>query len=99
MKNTYFKIMILITFALTIFDAWATWFGVSSGYIQEGNVIARTLFGFSIPWTCAIIVVWTGALLWFISRQKHRWIPYAMLVVLAAKTYIAALHLAWLTKL
>ena len=86
-------------FLLTVFDAVATWYGVSCGFIGEGNGIARAMFEISIPGTCAIMVVWTGALLWFIAKKTYRWIPYAMMVVLAAKVYIAALHLTWLTKL
>ena len=99
MKKRYFKIMLLIIFVLTIFDGISTWYGVSYGFIEEGNGIARSLFSISIPGTCAIMVLWTGALLWFISKKPYKWIPYAMLVVFAAKVYIAALHLAWLTKL
>ena len=89
----------LAIFLLTIFDAISTWYGVSRGFIGEGNGIARAMFEISIPGTCVIMVVWTGALLWFIYKKTFKWIPYALRVVLAAKMYIAALHLTWLTKL
>jgi hypothetical protein len=86
-----------IVFALTVFDALATWYGVSNGYIQEGNGIMRELFAISIPLTCMLVVVITGSLLYWISTKSYKWIKYAMLPVLAIKIWIAVLHITWLT--
>jgi hypothetical protein len=90
MRTVYITI-----FLLTMFDAIATWYGVTMGYITEGNAIIRALFEISIPGTCLMVVVVTGALLYWISTKKYRWITYAM-GVLAIKILIAALHVAWI---
>lgn len=94
MRTVYISV-----FILTVFDAIATWYGVTMGYITEGNALVRALFELSIPGTCLMVVVVTGLLLYWISTHKYRWIPYAMMGVLAVKILIAALHVAWISYL
>jgi hypothetical protein len=94
MRTVYISV-----FLLTVFDAIATWYGVTMGYITEGNAMIRQLFEISIPGTCLMVVIVTGALLYWISTHKYRWIPYAMMGVLAIKLLIAALHVAWISYL
>ena len=86
---------------LTIFDATATYIGVTRFGIEEGNPLARALFAWSIPGTCILAVVLTGAALMVVRRyaSKFRWIGWAVIGVLAVKIAIAGLHTVWLSMI
>ena len=53
----------LAIMSLTVFDAWATWLGVTRYGIEEGNALARLMFEWSIPGTCVLAVLLTGSML------------------------------------
>ena len=86
---------------LTVFDAAATWLGVTRYGIGEGNPVMAWLFGWSVPGTCALVVVLIGALLLFVRKHadRYRWIGWALIGVLAVKIGIAGLHVVWLTMI
>lgn len=92
-----------VILTLTIFDAWATWLGVTQYGIEEGNALARMLFSWSVPLTCIIAVIFTAIMLSVIKfvqdRTKRKWICAAVWGLLTIKVVIAILHISWLTLL
>lgn len=91
----------LAIMALTVFDAWATWLGVTRYGIEEGNALARLMFEWSIPGTCVLAVLLTGSMLLVIRHyaDQYRWIGWAVAVVLVAKIAVAGLHTVWLVMI
>ena len=88
----------LAIWLLTVFDATATYIGVTRYGLGEGNPVALWLFGWSIPGTCILAVALTGVALWVIRKHAHRyrWIGWAVVGILAVKIGIAGLHMAWI---
>ena len=90
---TYAIIMIL-----TVFDAWATWLGVTRYGIEEGNPFMRWLFTWSVPGACILAVIVTALMLVVVRHysKQYRWIGYALVGIVAVKVAVAGLHVAWL---
>lgn len=91
--------MLIAIAILTLIDIACTYYGITSGYIAEGNPIASMLFGWSPIGTCLIVAALVGLLLYVIAKQykRYRWIRYAMLGVLAVKIGIVGLHMIWIS--
>lgn len=91
--------MLLTIAILTLIDIVCTYYGITSGYITEGNPIASALFGWSVVGTCLIVAALVGLLLWIVSRYVNRfaWIRYALAGVLAVKVGIVAMHMVWIS--
>lgn len=83
----------------SLFDAIATGIGVARGFIDEGNMIARRLFEWSITGTCIAMFIWTTILVLWVSSRPYPWIKYAMTFVLTVKIVIAGMHLFWISYL
>jgi len=90
----------LLIMLLSAFDAAATWLGVTRYGIEEGNAIARLMFGWSVPGTCALALLVTAVALWAIRTAYHRygvrWAVWAVWGVLAVKIAIVLIHVQWL---
>lgn len=93
--------MIIAIAILSAIDIICTGYGVSNGFISEGNPIVAYLFNWSVWGTCAIIAVLVGLLLWFISRHKdqYRWLRYALAGVTLVKAIVVAIHAVWIISI
>jgi hypothetical protein len=87
----------LFVFLLTIFDAICTAFGISHGYITEGNPVVSWFMDKSVWGTCIGAIVIVGLILYWISQQDYKWIRYAMIPVLIVKIGIAGMHIYWMS--
>lgn len=86
---------------LTLFDAAATYIGVTRFGLPEGNPFMLWLFGWSIPGACILAVIVTTAMLFVVRRYRphYRWIGWALIGVLAIKIAVAGLHVVWIAMI
>ena len=88
----------IFIFILTLGDAALTLYGVATRQISEGNPLVAKLLDFNLIIGVVAIVALVGGLLYFISKQKFKWIKPACLGLIAVKVFIMFMHIDWLVK-
>ena len=86
----------IFIFILTLADLIITGFGIAHKRIEEANPIMAVLYNWNIPLTILIVGTIVGLLIWFLSKQKFKWLKYATLGLLGIKIFIMLLHGMWI---
>jgi len=83
-------------FILTLGDLILTGFGIESKRIEEANPIMAKLYEWNIPLTVLTVGIIAGLLIWFLSKQKIKWLGYAAGGLLGIKIFVMLLHGVWI---
>ena len=89
----------ILIFILTLADLTITGFGIASKRIDEANPIMAAMYDWNIPLTILIVGTIVGLLIWFISKQKIRWLGYAAGGLLIIKIGVMFLHANWISQI
>lgn len=88
----------IVIYFLTVFDSSATYSGIKCGFISEANPLMELLISRFHFNSYAVTLAGLAIALFFIYRvrAKVKWIPEAMLLVLAVKVSVMLMHLYWI---
>jgi len=86
----------IFIFILTLGDLILTGFGIANKRIDEANPIMAKLYEWNIPLTVLIIGVIVGLLIWFLAKQKIKWLGYAAGGLIGIKIVVMLMHAAWI---
>lgn len=94
------KRLFISIYILTMLDAICTSIGVTGGVIEEGNPLVQSAMMLHPVITGAAVCAAIGLVLYGIwkVRDKVKWLPYALGLVLAVKVGIMGMHLYWITS-
>lgn len=92
--------LFIIIFLLTIADAVCTAVGVSHGVINEGNVLMQTAMTSYPVLTAVAVCLIIGGILYLMWRVRKRikWMPRALIGILAVKIGILGMHGYWIAN-
>ena len=88
----------IFIFILTLSDVSLTAYGVLNGQISEGNPLMAKILDYNLIGGAMVVLLVTGLLIWFLSKQNLKWIKFACIGLLVIKIFIMFLHVGWLLK-
>jgi len=88
----------IFIFILTLSDVSLTAYGVLNGQISEGNPLMAKILDYNLIGGAMVVLLVTGLLIWFLSKQKFKWLKYACLGLLTIKIGVMFMHMNWLIK-
>ena len=95
------KALLISIFALTLADVALTYWGYTSGHIEEANPLLRYLFHNYPELTSIFVIVLTGVLLVLLwhHRRKTNLVQYSIVFLLLCKIAVIAIHVRWIIKI
>lgn len=89
----------ILIFILTLADVALTVWGVTKGYIEEANPLLQGVFHTSPILTGLAVILAVGLMLLFLSKQKIKWLGYAVGGLVVIKIGVLLLHVDWMVKI
>ncbi|NJD01614.1 MAG: hypothetical protein FIA99_03205 [Ruminiclostridium sp.] len=91
----------IIIYVLTVIDFVFTYAGLQYGFISEANPFMAFLLPKFKLLTFAGVLAGVASALYFIYRVRARvkWLPGAMVLILAVKASVILLHLQWILNI
>jgi hypothetical protein len=93
------KMIYIVIFILTYIDVRMTVWGVINNYIEEANPLFTNVMHNYPRLTGFSILILVGLLLFFLSKQKIKWLKYPLLGLIIIKIGIVFLHINWLLQI
>ena len=88
----------IFIFILTLGDVIFTVWGVVNNYIEEANpLLANVMHSYPVL-TGIGVLVFAGLSLLYLSKQKFKWLSYALKGLVITKMFVLALHVNWIIR-